>query len=161
MKFVQNNIIPVCRRAGCGSNCRTPAGLLRFPDNPDDNGYEVNILIENETDGKSSEDDRFICCAQCLQPVTRVGDKISMQGVHRHTFANPHGVVFEIGCFREAMGCRYAGPPTSEFTWFSGYAWRIAVCRTCMLHLGWLFTATKMDSFYGLINDRLVYPDKS
>ncbi len=140
---------------------RKPVNLFKLPDSNGDNDQGANLLVEYETEEKSTEDDRFIRCAQCFQPITRIGDKLSMQGMHLHTFANPHGIVFEIGCFREAMGCRYTGPPTKEFTWFSGYAWKIALCKKCMLHLGWLFLATGKNSFYGLIIDRLVYPEKS
>jgi len=81
-----------------------------------------------------------------------------MQGSHIHTFANPHGLVFEIACFRSVTGCGYVGPSTDEFSWFSGYRWRIVVCAACLTHLGWLFTATGGDSFAGLILDRLIQP---
>ena len=101
----------------------------------------------------SSDDD--ILCRQCLQPITHASERIQRQGEHVHTFANPHGFVFEIGCFKNANGCGYAGPPTDEFTWFSGYYWRMAVCRACLVHLGWLFTSGE-DRFNGLILERLL-----
>jgi hypothetical protein len=159
MKFFHNTIIPGCQWND--GQWRVPVSFLKLPDIPEGNDYDISILTEDEPHEKFSEDDRFICCAQCLQPITRVADKITMQGMHHHTFANPQGIVFEIGCFREAMGCRNTGFPTTEFTWFPGYAWRIAVCKKCMLHLGWMYAATGKESFFGLIVNRLLYPDKS
>jgi hypothetical protein len=32
----------------------------------------------------------------------------------------------------------------------------MAVCGSCLAHLGWLFTAYGLESFYGLILNRLV-----
>jgi hypothetical protein len=72
-----------------------------------------------------------------------------------HTFANPHGLVFEIGCFREAAGCSLLGAPTDEFTWFHGFRWRVACCMRCLCHLGWCFTSGAGGRFFGLIVDRL------
>lgn len=31
------------------------------------------------------------------------------------------------------------GEPTLEFSWFPGYMWTIATCKTCGDHLGWIF----------------------
>lgn len=77
-----------------------------------------------------------------------------MHGGSEHTFSNPDGFVFHIGCFRNAHGCTAVGIPTLEHTWFSGYSWRIAVCARCQTHLGWWYRAPA-DQFYGLIVDRL------
>ena len=104
------------------------------------------------------DEDAYILCRQCSQPVTRPDDRISVQGAHIHTFANPHGLVFEIACFRSVLGCGTVGPATDEFSWFSGYHWQIVICATCLTHLGWLFTSAGRDSFAGLILDRLIQP---
>jgi hypothetical protein len=116
---------------------------------------------EDETaaaEEKSPQEEIYILCRDCLHPVTRPADRISVQGRHRHTFANPHGVVYEIGCFRSAPGCGRIGPASDEFTWFAGYRWRVCVCAACLVHLGWRFTATGGEPFYGLILDRLIEP---
>ena len=42
-------------------------------------------------------------------------------------FANPHGMVFEIVRLSEALVTVW-GEPTTDATWFSGYAWRVALC---------------------------------
>jgi len=80
-----------------------------------------------------------------------------MEGAFRHTFANPHGYLFEIGCFGDAWGCAPASPPSSEFSWFKGYLWKIGVCRGCSTHLGWVFLSD-VHRFFGLILDKLIFP---
>ena len=97
-------------------------------------------------------------CRECGWIITYVSSKTSVQGAHMHTFANPHGIVYEIGCFSDAPGCAHAGPSTPEFTWFAGFSWRVAVCGKCLAHLGWRFTAKSGAGFYGLILDRLIFP---
>lgn len=113
-------------------------------------------LAEDEVEEKTSDDEEYILCRQCLHVITSSADRIAVQGSHQHTFANPHGIVFEIGCFQSAIGCGYAGPASNEFTWFTGFNWRVAVCVSCLTHLGWLFISTGYESFHGLILDRLV-----
>ena len=97
----------------------------------------------------------MILCRNCRFPVTRSSDRIEVAAAHRHTFANPNGYLFEIGCFREAEGCATSGRRTDEFTWFKGYSWQIVICRNCRAHLGWLFQSS-VDRFYGLILDHLI-----
>jgi hypothetical protein len=81
---------------------------------------------------------------------------VSILGSHRHTFANPSGVVFEIGCFASARGYGFMGPPSMEFTWFAGHSWRILICSACRTHIGWFFAAVQGEGrFFGLIMDRL------
>jgi hypothetical protein len=107
---------------------------------------------------QSPEEEQYIICRQCHQAITRPAERITVQGAHHHTFANPNGIVFEIGCYKYAQGCGYAGPPSTEFTWFSGYAWRVSFCTLCLTHLGWVFIADSGDSFHGFILDRLIQP---
>ena len=96
-----------------------------------------------------------ILCKACGHAITREQERFSMQGAHRHTFANPHGLVFEIGCFQNAPGCIVEGSLTADFSWFAGFKWRIALCGACLIHLGWQFVSGG-GRFSGLILDRLV-----
>lgn len=105
---------------------------------------------------RESDSEEAILCRQCHQVLTNPSQRTSIQGAHQHTFANPHGIVFQIGCFRSVQGCGYVGPTTSEWSWFKGYSWRILVCSTCLTHLGWLYTATGDEGFSGLILDRII-----
>ena len=100
----------------------------------------------------------FLLCANCLHLITPRQAAISVNGAHRHTFANPHGLVFTIGCFQQAPGCGAASEATAEFSWFAGFYWRVAVCAACLSHLGWRFSSDG-SAFYGLILDRLVESD--
>ena len=118
-------------------------------------------VVEKQQEEQSPDEEAFILCRQCGQAITRPRERIEVQGAHRHTFANPHGLVFEIGCFKNAMGCGYAGQPTDEFTWFAGYLWRICFCAACLTHLGWVFSSPGGSAFHGLILDRLIEPVSS
>jgi hypothetical protein len=131
--------------------------LLKQP-SEENGGLITDILVEDKTEEQIVEDDKFIRCAKCLNSIARQADEIIIGGSHRHTFANPHGILFEIACFSFADGCGTLGPSTGEFTWFKGYAWKVAVCGKCLSHLGWQYTSSGKGSFFGLIIDRLIYP---
>jgi len=96
------------------------------------------------------EEERRLVCRDCGNRVTRENWRIAVSGQHVHVFFNPHGLVFEIGCFDQAPGAAAMGPPSTEFTWFAGSAWRVAVCRACLNHLGWRFEG-ECGAFFGLI----------
>ena len=98
-----------------------------------------------------------VLCAHCGHGITSPGERISIDGRHLHVFTNPDGIIFEIGCFRTAPGCREIGPAVREHTWFPGCAWRVALCANCGIHLGWAYVGR--DNFYGLILERLIFPD--
>ena len=132
--------------------------LLRVPaDKPGPEGGTATV--EEEAAERSPEEEEHIICRQCRQAITRPVERLSIQGSHRHTFANPHGVVFEIGCFKDVIGCGYAGAATDEFSWFAGYSWRICFCSMCLTHLGWIFSSNAGDNFHALILDRIIQPD--
>ena len=95
-----------------------------------------------------------IVCRNCRRHITDPSQAVSINGVHAHTFANPHGYVYDIGCFQSAVGCAIVPPSSTEFTWFSGYDWRLALCGGCDAHLGWFFSGPG-SSFFGLILERL------
>ncbi len=130
---------------------------LREPADPSDPEIDIAI-IEEEAEEPEPEEEEYIICRQCRQAITRPHDRIAMQGSHQHTFANPHGIVFDIGCFKNVIGCGYAGAASDEFTWFAGYKWRICYCVMCLTHLGWIFSSTGGDVFHGLILEKLIEP---
>ena len=132
--------------------------LFRVPADKGEPEGDIDV-VEKEAPEPSPEEEEYIICRQCRQAITRPQERISIQGSHRHTFANPHGIVFEIGCFKDTSGCGYAGAATDEFSWFAGYSWRICFCSMCLTHLGWLFSASSGDIFHALILDRIIQPD--
>jgi hypothetical protein len=100
---------------------------------------------------ESTPEKKSLYCVVCHWKITNENQKIAMGGKAEHTFFNPHGMVFHIGCFKEAQGCGIVGTPSSEFSWFPGYHWQIAHCSNCHNHLGWLFLKGVKPHFFGLI----------
>ncbi len=100
------------------------------------------------------EEEHVIVCRACGHGITTVERMRSMCGQHAHTFTNPGGIVYRVGCFWRADGCTVHGTPTLEFTWFDGFAWAVALCANCLIHLGW-FYRNEEEGFFGLILDRL------
>jgi hypothetical protein len=113
-------------------------------------------------DGKDKEEipktRDAILCRECRRIITYPEERIEVTGSYHHTFANPHGIVFEIGCFKSAEGCVHFGVPTHDFSWFKGFQWRLSACGFCLIHLGWIYTRPEATTFYGLILDRLIFP---
>ena len=127
---------------------------LRTPAEKSDTDL-ADQLSEEPAEEEETEDEEVILCRNCNAIITFPFERMMVDGLHRHTFANPHGIVFEIGCFRNAKGCAYSGPITDEFSWFKGYHWQIAVCGSCLQHMGWIFRSADRQPFHGLVLDRL------
>jgi hypothetical protein len=109
---------------------------------------------EKKTEADAGTDDA-IYCAKCGHLLTWMRWAVDIGG-HERVFINPAGRVFRIACFRETPGARDEGRPTEEFTWFPGYAWNLAICLGCGVHLGWRFEGTAMPPvFFGLIKTAL------
>jgi hypothetical protein len=102
--------------------------------------------------GESSS--RRYRCRQCGAQIATEADRIEIAGRNIHRRTNPMGLEFEFGCFREAPGAAAVGRPTTEHSWFPGYAWSFSICRRCGSHLGWHFAGAE-PPFHGLILDRL------
>jgi hypothetical protein len=128
-----------------------------FKTNVRKTGSDQEQVVEDSiVDHLNEKDDKWLVCRQCRQKITKPEARISINGSHRHTFANPNGIVFEIGCFSQYRGCSSHGPPSTEFAWFAGYSWQIIVCSKCLTHLGWLFVSHVPKSFAGLVLDRII-----
>ncbi|MHB8742871.1 MAG: cereblon family protein [Sulfuricaulis sp.] len=98
--------------------------------------------------------EKRLFCANCHHPITHQDQRLVVQGSHEYRFTNPHGIIYLIACFREAAGSTPVGEATTEYTCFTGYAWRITQCAHCRLHLGWLFQL-RGEYFHALITSRL------
>lgn len=96
-------------------------------------------------------------CRDCGQIITHERERIEIAGSHMHSFINPHGHRYRIGCFRQAPGCLEIGEDTEEYTWFIGYSWKIVLCSSCYRHLGWVFSSVKDGCFFGLVLTNLLY----
>jgi hypothetical protein len=129
-----------------------------FRVSPERGGGGPQGAVAEDVKAQDADPGQAIRCRRCLKTITLPPERISVQGAHRHTFANPQGLVFEIGCFRSAAGCAGAGRTTDEFSWFPGFKWQIALCAGCLAHLGWRYVSPGGESFHGLILDRLMEP---
>ena len=116
---------------------------------------QIDSIVKNLAKKRKKEkEDPLIHCKSCGHTITTVDNVISVAGQHRHTFRNPAGIVYSIGCFSKAKGCFDMGEPTLEFTWFPGYSWCYSVCGKCFTHIGWFYRSGD-STFYGLILNRL------
>jgi len=133
--------------------------LLRlFFDSTDLFIKQVKKQKQKENVKEESSKPKGIICKQCLSYVTEASKAIEIQAQHQHRVTNPAGMIFDIRLYAQAV-CSAEGAAISEFSWFSGYAWRIVSCTGCHEHLGWSFQQASSPDFYGLIADRLIDND--
>jgi hypothetical protein len=97
---------------------------------------------------------RYIC-GECSQVICKSEARTNFGDAFEHTFFNPAGILFRIGCFTTAPGVAIHGTPSDDFSWFPGYYWQAVTCRKCDQHMGWHFTGSGTP-FFGLILPRMV-----
>ncbi len=131
---------------------KTLSPILFFKRSP---GYDIKEISLTKTKKKKKTREIYYLCKFCKTKITSSRYKIKVNGKFKHLCANPHGILFEIGCFSHGTNYVPASKPTEEFTWFKGYAWQIIVCINCLNHLGWIYTLGD-SSFLGLILTNLV-----
>lgn len=127
-----------------------PPYLLRDAADP----KRRQVIDRQEQDEEGTQKHPSLLCRVCSHTITSEDQRIEVAGSHRHTFFNPAGIVFELGCFAKAPGCGLLGEASDEFSWFTGYVWRVALCVRCGAHLGWHFQSGET-GFYGLIVSNL------
>jgi len=116
---------------------------------------KIKKRIEQEKKKLKKEEDQILC-KFCQNKITSMTQIINVNGQYRHTFTNPSGITFQIGCFSSANGCIIHGKPTLDFTWFDGFSWNFSLCSNCHAHLGWHYNSSENINFFGLILDHLV-----
>ncbi len=114
----------------------------------------TGIKTHEEFHFELKEDD-YILCRNCRYKITSIENIIAVNGQHKHTFTNPAGITYEIGCFSSAEGCLIYGNHTTDFTWFKGFSWCYSLCSNCFFHLGWHYQSSERH-FFGLILDNLI-----
>jgi len=114
-----------------------------------------------EPGSESDRGDRgkALLCKACRHKITSQSARMSVNGKHAHVFFNPHGYVFDIGCFSAAPGVSRMGPAVLEHTWFAGHSWQVAICARCGKQMGWYYTSGSGGGFFGLILSNLVEGD--
>lgn len=103
----------------------------------------------------SAADGDWVACAACRGFVAESRARFSVDGAHSHSFINPAGLIFRVSCFAAAPGVVPVGDESHDFTWFAGFAWRVALCATCGEHLGWSYRRLR-SGFVALIDDRVI-----
>lgn len=126
----------------------------KLTNNTVDLAQQINIANEDKPEDKS-DDKEFLCCVNCHNPITHQTHGIYINESHQHTFANPHGIIYQIACFAQAPGCVAISQPENYFSWFPGYTWQVAVCEQCFNLLGWVFCSST-NKFFGLISNKLI-----
>ncbi|XP_062356381.1 protein cereblon isoform X4 [Cinclus cinclus] len=103
-----------------------------------------------------------LCCKQCQDTEITTKNEIfslSLCGPMA-AYVNPHGYIHETLTVYKASNLTLSGRPSTEHSWFPGYAWTIAQCRICGSHMGWKFTATRKElsppKFWGLTRSALL-----
>ncbi|KAJ4926646.1 hypothetical protein JOQ06_014395 [Pogonophryne albipinna] len=103
-----------------------------------------------------------LCCKQCQDTEITTKTEIfslSLNGPMA-AYVNPHGYVHETLTVYKTNNLNLVGRPSTLHSWFPGYAWTIAQCRTCGSHMGWRFTASKKHlsppRFWGLTRSALL-----
>ncbi|KAM8867040.1 protein cereblon [Synchiropus picturatus] len=103
-----------------------------------------------------------LCCKQCQDTEITTKNEIFSLSLYgpMAAYVNPHGYVHETLTVYKANNLSLVGSPSTLHSWFPGYAWTIAQCRTCSSHMGWKFTATKKDltppRFWGLTRSAML-----
>lgn len=94
----------------------------------------------------------FLCCANCKTRICHRDDVFSMsRSGPQAAYVNPSGFVHETLTVYRVENLSLNGlRPSTEFSWFPGYAWTICSCSTCGDHIGWKFTA---------VNDKKLKPE--
>nr|XP_047127111.1 protein cereblon isoform X1 [Hydra vulgaris] len=101
-----------------------------------------------------------LACASCESIIT---DKKELFCLSERSpmaaYVNSYGYVHETATFYKASNISLTGRPSTEYSWFPGYAWTIALCKCCHKDLGWKFTATHKgltpSKFWGLTRKSL------
>ncbi|KAI1892736.1 hypothetical protein AGOR_G00136610 [Albula goreensis] len=103
-----------------------------------------------------------LCCKQCQDTEITTKKEIFSLSLYgpMAAYVNPHGYVHETLTVYKASNLNLIGRPSTLHSWFPGYAWTIAQCRTCSSHMGWKFTAAKKvlspQRFWGLTRSALL-----
>jgi len=99
-------------------------------------------------------------CSACNSVVTYSDRLVVVSGSMRHGFANPIGVFCDFYTFSSCPGAVAFGTPTEEFSWFAGYFWNLALCKSCNSHLGWHYTADPqsegLPEFWGILAHKIL-----
>ncbi|KAG5307589.1 CRBN protein, partial [Pseudoatta argentina] len=116
---------------------------------------EIKYLVE----------DKIYVCVNCESFIGRQSHMFPMNKEGpQGSYVNPGGVIHETITFYHVQGVLLNNSdPSTEYSWFPGYAWTIAICKGCRHHVGWKFTAVQSNlrpkEFWGLTRRSLKNKD--
>jgi len=104
---------------------------------------------------KILEDSEYFCCSSCKNIICYKKDVFPMsRSGPQCSFVNAGGFVHDTLTVQRAQGLIQEVGWSREFSWFPGYAWRMAHCDICNRHIGWCYkrieAETKPKRFFGL-----------
>ncbi|XP_023335486.1 protein cereblon [Eurytemora carolleeae] len=104
---------------------------------------------------------RVLVCSRCSTHLANQSDIFSMsEDGPQAAFVNLGGHLHETLTLYQARNLKLVGTPSTEYSWFPGYAWTILECGTCHNHIGWKFTAAKSSlkpvKFYGFSGKSII-----
>mmetsp|Transcript_49921 Transcript_49921/g.139763 ORF Transcript_49921/g.139763 Transcript_49921/m.139763 type:complete len:304 (-) Transcript_49921:148-1059(-) len=121
---------------------------------------EANQCAPPEPGGGDEAREHYLACAACTRLVLGAADLIEERaetwqetvyayelGVCErdcwcYSATNPGDVRFDVvRVLPSAEGVALSSAPVPEHSWFPGYAWMMANCRSCHQHLGWGYCA--------------------
>jgi hypothetical protein len=114
----------------------------------------VRSVVPSTSGAECIERDGWIVCRACAAFIAETRSRIEVNGAHAHSFINPAGAIFRVGCHAHAPGVVGVGEESDEWTWFTGFSWQVAVCGRCGEHLGWCYR-NALARFVALILDRV------
>ena len=101
----------------------------------------------------------YFLCKRCKNKIAIYNDIFAMsKDAVNANYCNPAGYVHEtltVNKTFEASAVELVDRPSTDFSWFPGYAWQIAICSKCFTHVGWKFIAVnnrnlRPRTFFGL-----------
>ncbi|CAG9782347.1 unnamed protein product [Diatraea saccharalis] len=80
----------------------------------------------------------MLCCGSCLTEIARREHIFAMSsdGVHSN-YTNLGGFMHDVVTVSSAGNVVLDGGASAQYSWFPGYTWTIALCRSCAAHVGW------------------------
>ena len=138
------------------SAAKLPGPILLKKRNEWDQPDRSTKIKRNTKNQKEDYKEKHIFCKFCEYKITTTAYQTEIQGSFKHTFLNPSGHLFEIGCFTRADGCTSLGIPSDEWTWFREFKWQVSLCGQCSNHLGWFYHSGEDRTFFGLILNTLI-----